>query len=333
MNELLIGLVCVMLSTNQVAAASNLVAHTTGVALPVLDPNDPVEKEYQKLLDEDDQAQTEVDTWIKADDAVTAELPGASSTLLRSRIDRRFEPVIKGYEDFLLRHSDHARARLAYGSFLNDIGKEDEALVQWEKARTLEPKNPAAWNNLANHFSHRGPVKKSFEYFAKAIELNPKEPVYYQNLATCVFLFRKDAKEYYQLDDDQKVFRRALGLYRQALKLDPENFALATDLAQTYYYLKPAPTEDKASAAEAESKLFDEGIAAWTDAQKRAHDNLEREGVYIHMARLSIAAKRFDDARKYLASVKDASYDALKKRLTRNIEEKSGAKAAPAEKP
>ena len=299
----------------------------------MVDPNDPVEKEYQKLLDEDDQAQAEVDTWIKAENAVTADLPGASSTLLRARIDRRFEPVIKGYEEFLLRHPGHAKARLAYGSFLNDIGKEDESLVQWEKARELEPKNPAAWNNLAQHFSHRGPIKKAFEYFAKAIELNPKESVYYQNLATCVFLFRKDAKEYYQLDDDQKVFRRALELYRQALKLNPENFALATDLAQTYYYVKPAPTEDKAGAAEAENKLFDEGITAWTDAQKRAHDDLEREGVFIHMARLSITAKRFDDARKYLASVTNANYEVLKRRLTRNIEEKSGGTLVPPAKP
>ena len=45
-----------MLATNQVVAASNVVAQTTGIHVPVVDPNDPVEREYQQLLVKDDEA-------------------------------------------------------------------------------------------------------------------------------------------------------------------------------------------------------------------------------------------------------------------------------------
>jgi len=39
-NELLIGLISAMVSTNPVVAASNVVAQTTGIHVPVTDPND-----------------------------------------------------------------------------------------------------------------------------------------------------------------------------------------------------------------------------------------------------------------------------------------------------
>jgi tetratricopeptide (TPR) repeat protein len=322
MDAVLLRLLSALLSTNQVVAASNVVARTTVVALPVVDPKEPAEKEFQKLLAADDAAQAEVDKWIQDNNAFEEKGAGISAATLNARIDQRFEPVVRGYEDFLLGHPKHARARLAYGSFLNDIRRETDAMVQWERARELEPGNPAAWNNLANYFSHRGPIKKAFAYYAKAIELNPREPVYYHNLATCVFLFRKDAKEFYQLDDDQKVFRQALGVYRQARELDPRNFALATDLAQTYYYLKPLPAADKAAAEQAEKQLLEEALAAWLDAQKIAGDDHEREGVFIHLARLCIIHGRFEEARRYLAAVTRPEYGVLKQRLTRNLERK-----------
>ena len=55
------------MATNQPAAVSNFVARTTGISLAVADPNDPVEKEYKKLLELDDVAQEQVDKWIRED--------------------------------------------------------------------------------------------------------------------------------------------------------------------------------------------------------------------------------------------------------------------------
>jgi len=92
-----------------------------------------------------------------------------------------------------------------------------------EKALGLNAKDPAVYNNLANIYGHTGPVKKAFEFYAKAIELNPREPVYYHNFGTTVYLFRTDAKEFYGITE-QQVFDKALGLYSNAMKFDPTNF-------------------------------------------------------------------------------------------------------------
>lgn len=308
-SEFLIVLFSALLAASPPSVGTNSVAKSKSATVEIPNPNDPLEKEYQKLLEDDDAAQEEVDKWIKEAQAFDAVGAGTSRAALAARIRQRFEPIQKAYKDFLLRHSNHARARLAYGSFLNETGEEDEAVLQWEKARETDPKNPAAWNNLANYYGHRGPVLKAFEYYEKAIELNPNESVYFQNLATTTYLFRRDAMEYYKITEPQ-VFDRALDLYRKALKLDPGNFILAHDLAQSYYGIKPLRTKD--------------ALAAWNDALKLAHDDIEREGVYLHLARVELNSGIFDDARRHLQSVTNKMHEILKTRLMKNLAEKEG---------
>ncbi|HKI70169.1 MAG TPA: hypothetical protein VKA67_11305 [Verrucomicrobiae bacterium] len=307
MNSLLAGLIGVMLATNQPTALSNLITQTTGAKVEVPNPDDPVEKEFQQIMREDDAAQAEVDGWIKENQKFAAEGAGVPNAELNQRILKRFEPVRLAYEGFIKRHPDHVGARIAYASFLEDIGDEQGEVQQLEKARELDPTDPAIWNNLANYYGHRSPVKKAFAYYAKAIELDPHESVYYFNLATTVYLFRKDAKEYYHINE-QQVFDKAMKLYRAALKLDPTNFPLASDLAQSYYGIKPW--------------RFEDALQAWTNALHIAHDDVEREGVYIHFARVNYLAGRLTQARAALTHVTNSMYGDLKARIERNINDK-----------
>src|SRR4029453_2228484 len=98
-----------------------------------------------------------------------------------------------------------------------------------------------------------------------------------------------------------------LDLYSKALKLDPTNFPLASDVAQTYYGIKPTRTED--------------ALKAWTNALSIANDEVEREGVYVHFARIKIHAGRLSEARAHLNSVTNEMYLTLKNRLARNLQE------------
>lgn len=321
MRKLLIGLLGVLVAASALAAADDLVVGTSNsppATVPATDEG--VEKEYKKLLEADDTAQAEVDQWIRDNDEAAAKGAGVPSADLQRRIRDRFAPIREAYADFIRRHPNHARARVAFGSFLNDLHDEDGAQAQWEKALELNPKDPAAYNNLANIYSHTGPINKVFEYYGKAIELNPREPLYYQNLGDVVFLFRKDAMKFYNLTEPQ-VYDKALEIYRQALKLAPDNFPLASDVAQTYYGIKPLRLED--------------ALTAWTNTLAIAHDEVEREGVYLHFARLKLQADRFAEVRAHLNAVTNDMYTVLKKRLTRNLDEQerkaSGTNAPPTE--
>ena len=103
------------------------------------------------------------------------------------------------------------------------------------------------------------------------------------------------------------------------MKLDPKNFVLATDLAQSYYGIKPVRADD--------------ALAAWEYAQRIATTDTEREGVYLHLARFNLNAGRFDAARRNINSVTNEVYGEVKKRLLRNLEkqesEAKGANATP----
>jgi tetratricopeptide (TPR) repeat protein len=306
------GLLSALLATNQPLAISNVIEQQTGIAVPVPDPNDPTEKELRALMIEDDQAIAEVNDWIN-----TNGIPQTNQIArlaFQERINSRLNDVKQDYGHFLRNHPDSARGYLAYGSFLNDIGDEEGAATEYENSRQLDPKNPAVWNNLANYYGEYGGVTNSFVDYAEAIRLDPTEPVYYQNFATTVYLFRKDAKDFYHINE-QQTFDKALGLYRQAMKLDPNNLLLATDYAESYYGIKPLRTND--------------ALLAWTNALIIAHNDNEREGVLIHLARVKISAGFYEAAQADLDAITNAAFADMKGRLERSLTEHKNRVNAP----
>lgn len=322
MSDLLIGALGVLLATNQPAALSNLVVEKTGIPLALAQPDDPVSQELRRIMEADDAAQDEVQRWLDEAEQAADPLTAPSKLGLQARITRRFDEVKALYEDFLKRHPDHARGHLAYGSFLNDLGQEQEAIGRWEKSRELDPANPAVWNNLANVYAHIGPVEKSFPYYEEATRLNPHEPIYWHNFGTLTFMFRRDATNYFKTDE-QGVFQRAFAMYQRAIDLEPANFQLLTDVAQTYYGVKlPAGTPEEIRAAEL--RLADTALGAWTNTLALAPTAEDREGIYLHMARWNLRAGRLDAVRTHLAAVTNEVHQVVKQRLVRNLTERSG---------
>jgi len=299
-NDLTIGLLGALLATNQPLAVSNVLQEQTGITVPVV--ADPTERELHDIMAHDDLAHDEVSSWMATNTIPRTNLMAQAE--FNRRIVARFDVVRQEYDRFLRNHPQHARGYLAYGSFLNDIGDEEGAKVQYENSKQLDPKNPAVWNNLANYYGEFSPVTNAFVDYAEAIRLDPTEPVYYRNFATTVYLFRKDAREFYNLTEPQ-VFDKALDLYRQAMKLAPTDFTLSTDYAESYYGIRPLRTND--------------ALVAWTNALNIATTEAERAGVQIHLARVKISAGFYDEARAHLASVTNIEYAILKSRLEKSL--------------
>ncbi len=320
MTKRLLLIIGALLAAAQLPAATNppaalpastnlLVIKPGGRAETVLSENsatnDSVELEFRKVMQADDDAQAEVDKWIQENQKFAEKGAGEPNPELNKRILARFQRVSDAYEDFLARHTNHARAHLAYAGFLSETKDEHAALPHMEKSRELDPTNPAVWNNLANYWGHYGEPKKAFEFYTKAIELDPEEPVYYHNFGTTVYLFRKDAREHYNIDE-QQVFDKALTLYSNSLRLDPTNFPIATDVAQSFYGIRPFRPEP--------------ALRAWTNALAVAHDDVEREGTYVHFARINWMAGRTNVAAGYLNLVTNTMYADLKRKIQSNLD-------------
>ncbi len=305
MNGLTIGILGALLATSLSFAATNVFQPPTNLVVEAT--ADTVAQELHDVMAEDDAAQDEVSGWLHTFEAQrAASKTKEASAELNRRIRERFDRVRERYNKFLQNHPDHARGYLAFGSFLNEIGDEDSAKAQFENSKQHDPKNPAVWNNLANHYGEHGQLPNAFTHYAQAIKLKPNEPVYYRNLATTVYLFSKDAREFFHLDE-QQVFDKALGLYQQAIQLAPGDFVLATDYAESFYGIKPLRTQA--------------ALAAWTNALTIARSEAEREGVQLHLARLKIAAGLLTEAQTHLDLVTNPTYLDIKKRLTRSLGE------------
>jgi len=288
--------------------------------------SNPAEVAYQRVLRIDDEARADIDAWIKEQQADPLANSPLQSATLKARIQDRLEKVRDAYQDMIDRFPNHAEARLAYGSFLNEVQEEEPAREQWETSRTLDGSNPAAWNNLANYYGHNGMPEKAFAYYEKAIELNPAEPVYYQNLATTLYLFRRDGTNFYKLPL-MEVMEKSMAFYAKALELDPENFILASEIAQTYYGIPAPKTGSPEGDAKALAVWQHKALEAWRHAYKLARDDVEREGVRLHLARVQINAGRFSEARTELNAVTNEMYRATKRNLLQLLE--SGSSASP----
>lgn len=284
-------------------AAEPVVAVRPVVALTA----EEVEVKYRELLSQDDEAQAEVDAWIE--DAYSPEKEEEEfqklEVTLELRIRDRLRPVQAAYEEFLKLHPEHVNARIAYASFLDEIGEETAGGQQLVRVLELDPVNTAAMNNLANHYGHTGQIKKAFDLWEKSIQLQPEIARYHHNLGTSVFLFRRDAMQHYGLNE-QEVFTKALEHYHQALRLEPDNFLLASDVAQTHYGVKPVRIQ--------------EALKDWEYALKLARDDIERQGIYLHFARFKIMERKWDESVDWLKKVRHPMYDVLKGRIYRNME-------------
>lgn len=285
-------------------AQSNLLISSTATNTAA-DTNAVADAELKAIMEQDEAAQAEVDKWIRENQAFAEKGAGLPAKELNQKIIKRFEPVRTAYTDFVKRHPKNVEARLAFASFLDDVHDEDGEKEQLEAAKELDPTRPSIWNNLANYHGHVGDVRLAFDYYQKAIDLDPRESVYYHNFGTTVYLFRKDAQEHFHINE-QQVFNKALALYSNSMWLDPTNFPLATDVAQSYYGIKPTRVE--------------EALTAWTNAMKIAKTELERQSVHIHLARVKLFADRYPESRAHISQVNEPVLEELRARLVRNID-------------
>ena len=335
MNDLLVGLLSVLLSTNQVTTSNLLRLVTPTAQRPSsADLQNPAYLDLKRVMELDDKARGEIDALLEAEDARVKKAPEIKPLSTDALIEGKLGPVRQAYEDLVAKHPRYSKARVAYGSFLNEVSDENAAVVQWRRANELDPADSAAWNNLGDYYGHHGPVTNAFFHYAKAIELAPGESSYYKNLATVVYLFRDEASRLFKTNQ-LGVLNRAMALYRKAFELDPGNFILAAELAQSYYGFPAVKSAD----AQADRRVIElraaEALGAWTNAFRIARDDIERQGVQLHMARWTMNIGRFEASRGALGSVTNSMFDltkdALLKKLARlqSAESSGGAPAVP----
>jgi tetratricopeptide (TPR) repeat protein len=269
------------------------------------------ESELQNIFIADNTAITEVVKWIEENPALIRSNSNRRERLAQ-RIRIRLDRVRKMYLAFLEKHPNNARARAAYGSFLTHLDDQQGALRQLKASAKLAPFNAAVHNNIATHLGtiavesgRHTRVGEVLEAYQKSIQLAPRSPLYRHNYAIALSLFQKKAAAHLKLTP-REVSEEALKQITEALQLDPNNFEIAADLAETHHDFKPLPHEQT--------------LAAWKHAAKLATTEDERSWAELQMAIVNIEINHFDEAKRHLGNVDVKIYAKLKQRLLNAIE-------------
>ncbi len=152
MSDVLVGALTVLLATNPPNALSNLVQQKTGIAVPVVQTNDPVTRELEAIMAEDDQAQADIDRWIEEADKPDDPAAALAGVTLRGRIQQRIEPIKERYRSFLRAHPEMAE-RYGKLAFHRAAGR------AWRYARRAAGLGWASkytWLHLQSYFGPMG---------------------------------------------------------------------------------------------------------------------------------------------------------------------------------
>ncbi len=260
------------------------------------DPRD-AERQFRFLLSRGDELRAQQDRF----DAHTPPVVIEDWKVYQKRLDR-------DYQHFLHDHPEHVRAMVAYGGLLYDEGDEDEGARWWEKAIAVDPREPYAYNNLANVYGHDGRAAKALQYYQTAIDLAPTEPIFRFNWATTCQLFRNESRAVYGWSVDE-IFQHSLEQFRAARDLDPQNYDLSSTYAETFYQL---PKPDWPGA-----------YVAWQFCLRQPLDDRQREFVSGHLARVCIRLGRIDEAKQWVSKLSSTEQASVRRAIERKIAELS----------
>ncbi len=263
------------------------------------------EWQYRRLVARQDLMLREVNgLWRRAD--LQAPTSQQAWEGWQRRVDQRVLPLRADYERFLAANPFHDRAMTAYGAFLEDVGREDEALIWWGRAMQLTRRNPELLNNLANYYGHDGHPLLAIQLYEAAIRLRSDEAVYHFNLANMYCLFRHESTQLHGWDLPT-IFSKSLEQFRLARECDRGNFEYAAAYAETFY----------GANFLLHNQPWHEAMAAWEHCLAMELEPEQRDFVRVHVIRISTYLKDPMKAIRCFSEIQSDSQRRLAGRLLR----------------
>jgi len=139
--------------------------------------------------------------------ARTSSTPGAISSSGTASIVRAFPLDYRSIVDRLRDDPDNPALLNELGNLLVQHGRLQQAIVQYQKAVTLQPDLVIAWNNLGVASTAAGKFADGERAYRKAIKLSPAYALAYYNLGANF--------------DQRGKYDDAITYYQRAIELDP----------------------------------------------------------------------------------------------------------------
>jgi tetratricopeptide (TPR) repeat protein len=188
------------------------------------------------------------------------------------------------------------------------MGQPRHATGLFLEADKIDPRLAVVKQNIANYLVEEGRLADALPFLLKAVELEPKEPVYHHQLGTFLFLFKEDLLSL-GIASVQTNDHSMHEAFRSASKLAPDNFEYKLRYAQSFFDISD-PDWDKA-------------LGVWQNLRNQARDHLvsEREYLALGEARAMTQLGRGKEAVSILKTITSPSLRATRESLIKELKE------------
>lgn len=216
-------------------------------------------------------------------------------------LDRRINDLVQAYRTYLTDHPKDVNALILYGKLLRRVELYEEAFNAFLKADSLDPTIPVVKQQIGTYLAEQGKGKAALPFYLNAIDLEPETAVYHFALGQLLYKYKDDfLKE--GLFTEAALEREGMQAFRQACRLDPENFDFNMRLGEAYYDMR--------------SPDWHTALTHW-DAmlEKFGQSGLRQEILNLHKANVLAQLGRYTEARQLAESVKEPNLQFSKQKV------------------
>lgn len=134
--------------------------------------------------------------------------------------NRAYAEPLTIWQDTVAKAANNPRAHLNFGHALQQAGRAEEALVEYQLAIRLAPRSPMAYNNLGVLYEKLNRIPESLECLKKALEIAPNDPKVLSNLGVSLI--------------KQGSCTEAITCFQKALRIDPKLADAHNNLGEAY---------------------------------------------------------------------------------------------------
>ena len=225
----------------------------------------------------------------------------------KESLEFRLIAVHTEYASLLAKNPENPAVIAAYGLYLAQIDKGDDALRLLLKADSLDPTIAQVKNQLGNYMIEQANFQLAMPYYLAAIRLIPTEPLYHYQLANLLYYFTEEIVQH-EILARETVEDQMFKAFKSAAELAPDNMAYQYRYAEAFYDYPLADLE--------------EALSVWDGIFQRVEDERDKQIILLQQANCHLKLGHFEEASLLLDQVDDPYLDTNKMKLLKEIEER-----------
>ena len=229
---------------------------------------------------------------------------------LKGDAEHQAKQIVRDYEAFINYNKDYVEGYVMLGKFLRKIGQVEEANEIFLRANKIDPNIAVVKQQIGNYLAEKEDFGLAMYYYLNAIELEPDVALYHYCLGELYYQYKENfiAEEILK---EHEFDRQMLTAFKESVRLEPHDRVLKIRLAEAYYDLY-RPDWKKA-------------LRLWKELERSSPDNIDRQIIFLHQARVLSNLERYDESKHLLSQVTAIGLKSSKEEIEEMLPKSEGS--------